>query len=134
MGCAAPVSEWTLPHDLTSDKAYSPSASPHFLLFQIPSKFCLPSEQFRCHPLHESFSESQPWDSFPLLPCTPCSLFHGVSTLPFLIDILCIYFSQRLSFLDSRDLVIPVVPSSHVTHSRHLMHVFEGVIKTKRNG
>ena len=59
VGCAAPVSEWPLAHDLTSEKAYSPSASPHFLLFQIPSKFCLPSEQFRCHPLHESFSESQ---------------------------------------------------------------------------
>ena len=113
------------PHDFTSDEAYSSSASPHFLLFQIPSKFSLPSKQFRCHPLHESYSESQ----LDVISSPPLYTMHFVpwcfhSAFPFRY-ITCIFLSE------TKDLVIPIVPSSHVTHSRHLIHVFEGVIKKK---
>ena len=116
------------PHDFTSDEAYSSSASPHFLLFQIPSKFSLPSKQFRCHPLHESYSESQ----LDVISSPPLYTMHFVpwcfhSAFPCRY-ITCIFLSE------TKDLVIPIVPSSHVTHSRHLIHVFEGVIKKKRNG
>lgn len=124
MGCAAPVSEWTLP------------PWPHkwrgLLILSISSLSTFPDPIKILFAFRTVQMPPSPW-IFLWIPAG-CDLLsspvhHALCSMVFPIClsryIMCIFLSE------TKDLVIPVVLSSHVTHSRHLIHVFEGVIKKK---
>lgn len=123
----SPISECTLLFDLAVTRC--------LLIPQHVLPFCFARthqnsiplhDLVQMSPLHEAFSESQ-FDRV----SSPHSLYsvHTVAWWfhpAFHYSYIMWTFLSEAEFLHRRDLVIPIVPSSHVVHGRHLIHVIEG--------